>query len=227
VLETGSVLHSVRGLGLGAYEVVGTIDPSMTPSALALADLNGDGHDEVVLWAWLGWLSVIELGNDLVFGAAQEFDVDIDTYTSEPSLFDCDQDDATEIWVPKGDPSSLYADQVTRIFESAGATALPVAQSATRSVLPRLEPLDLIRTGRGDEQLVLLRDSGRLLLAAPSTIVACPGDVDRDGVVGTLDLLLALETYGPCVLCPADLNQDQDVDLRDVLAILTTWGPCP
>jgi hypothetical protein len=50
------------------------------------------------------------------------------------------------------------------------------------------------------------------------------GDVDRDGVVGFVDLLAVLAAWGPCPSCPEDTNDDGLVDFLDLLAVLSTWG---
>ena len=58
--------------------------------------------------------------------------------------------------------------------------------------------------------------------------VACPGDVDEDGVRGASDILMLLNLFG-CVLdCEAaDLNGDGIVAASDILRVLSTYGmPC-
>jgi len=56
---------------------------------------------------------------------------------------------------------------------------------------------------------------------------ACPADIDEDGVVGVLDLLLLLAAWGECPDCPEDLTHDGIVDVLDLLEVLAAWGPCP
>jgi hypothetical protein len=55
----------------------------------------------------------------------------------------------------------------------------------------------------------------------------CPGDLNGDGAVDVLDLLVLLDAWGPCSGCAADLNGDGDVDVLDLLLLLDAWGPCP
>ncbi len=54
------------------------------------------------------------------------------------------------------------------------------------------------------------------------------GDLDGDGVVGILDLLILLSNWGPCpdppAPCPADLDGDGNVGILDLLALLANWG---
>ncbi len=56
----------------------------------------------------------------------------------------------------------------------------------------------------------------------------CDGDLNGDGVVGILDLLILLSAWGPCPDppddCPADLDSDGAVGILDLLALLTNWG---
>ena len=57
--------------------------------------------------------------------------------------------------------------------------------------------------------------------------VACLGNLNGDGIVGTLDLLALLGAWGPCIGCPADLDNDGQVGTLDLLGLLGAWGPCP
>ena len=54
------------------------------------------------------------------------------------------------------------------------------------------------------------------------------GDLDGDGTVGVLDLLILLSAWGPCADppddCPADLDTDDTVGILDLLILLANWG---
>lgn len=62
--------------------------------------------------------------------------------------------------------------------------------------------------------------------------VLIPGDLNGDGVVDVLDLLLLLEDWGPCADpadCPADISgprgiPDGTVNVHDLLELLNNWG---
>lgn len=66
-------------------------------------------------------------------------------------------------------------------------------------------------------------------MAAPD--VDCPegipGDLDGDGTVGAVDLLILLSSWGPCADCDdcvADLDDDCNVGASDLLILLDNWG---
>ncbi|MEM7229601.1 MAG: M14 family zinc carboxypeptidase, partial [Planctomycetota bacterium] len=61
-------------------------------------------------------------------------------------------------------------------------------------------------------------------LQCPSTN-PCVGDINADGTVDSLDLLVVLGGWGLC--CDGDLNCDGTVDSLDLLLVLGAWGPCP
>jgi hypothetical protein len=54
----------------------------------------------------------------------------------------------------------------------------------------------------------------------------CPADLNSDGDVDVLDLLLLLDAWGPNPGHAADLNGDGSVDVLDLLLLLDAWGPC-
>ncbi|MDG2424994.1 MAG: hypothetical protein P8M07_00235 [Flavobacteriales bacterium] len=68
------------------------------------------------------------------------------------------------------------------------------------------------------------------LHATPNT-PSCPGDLNGDGLVSTLDVLISLSDFG-CVVsnpgdCTADIDGDGIVTVADLLAILGVFGlPC-
>ncbi len=54
-------------------------------------------------------------------------------------------------------------------------------------------------------------------------------DLNGDDVVGVVDLLGLLGSWGPCAkgCCLANLDLDGNVGVSDLLALLANWGPCP
>lgn len=58
-------------------------------------------------------------------------------------------------------------------------------------------------------------------------VLVIPGDLDGDGIVSSLDLLLLLGAWGPCPpkgQCPADLDHDGVVGSIDLLILLGEWS---
>ena len=73
-----------------------------------------------------------------------------------------------------------------------------------------------------NEQLVISFDQS-ISIDSQST----PGDLDGDGSVGALDLLILLVSWGPCEDCrdcPADLDGNCTVGASDLLILLVNWG---
>ncbi len=56
-----------------------------------------------------------------------------------------------------------------------------------------------------------------------ATLCGCAGDLDNDGTVGILDLLLLLSYWG---LADGDIDNDGDTDALDLLLLLQNWGGC-
>jgi hypothetical protein len=83
--------------------------------------------------------------------------------------------------------------------------------------------IDVFIPGTADGVSFTLRGPGD----APIT---CPADLNDDGVVDGLDLLVLLGNWGSCDNCndcTADLNNDCIVDGLDLLLLLADWGECP
>jgi CxxC motif-containing protein (DUF1111 family) len=55
---------------------------------------------------------------------------------------------------------------------------------------------------------------------------ACTGDIDDDGFVSVIDLLVVIADWGPCSGCAGDVNDDTMVDVNDLLLVIAAWGPC-
>lgn len=56
----------------------------------------------------------------------------------------------------------------------------------------------------------------------------CPNDLNQDGIVTTLDLLVLLADFGCVVDCTADPNGDGITSAADLLSLLAAYGDlCP
>jgi len=49
-------------------------------------------------------------------------------------------------------------------------------------------------------------------------------DINGDGVVGFLDMLAIMNSWGKCGGCPADVNGDGDVGTPDLIILLAAWA---
>lgn len=58
----------------------------------------------------------------------------------------------------------------------------------------------------------------------------CPADFSGSGTVNVDDLLIVLNTWGPCPVggsCPGDITGNDAVGLDDLMHVLNNWGACP
>ncbi|MHC5005750.1 MAG: DNRLRE domain-containing protein [Planctomycetota bacterium] len=66
-----------------------------------------------------------------------------------------------------------------------------------------------------------------LCVTIPDCLGAMPGDLDGDGGVGVVDVLIMLDSWGACTdcgSCPADLDGDCAVGITDMLGLLANWS---
>ena len=54
----------------------------------------------------------------------------------------------------------------------------------------------------------------------------CPADLDGDGTVSTVDLLILFSAWGPNPGNPADLDGSGVVNTVDLLILFSNWGVC-
>lgn len=81
----------------------------------------------------------------------------------------------------------------------------------------------LLHSGPGHSNI----DPDQLTFGVP--VLDCDGDVDRNGIVNILDLLLVVGGWGACPIgpCPADVDGSRAVDVDDLLDTIGFWGVCP
>jgi hypothetical protein len=80
----------------------------------------------------------------------------------------------------------------------------------------------------GMRMLFTISDTDSVAVTNDIVVVNCPGDIDGDGEISTIDLTILLGEWGPCGAdCPADLNGNGEVSTEDLLMLLEAWGPCP
>jgi hypothetical protein len=51
-----------------------------------------------------------------------------------------------------------------------------------------------------------------------------PSDVNANGAVDVDDLLVVINSWGPCACCAGDINDDDIVDVDDLLLVINAWG---
>ena len=79
---------------------------------------------------------------------------------------------------------------------------------------------------------VIVHDEGNFWILdnittdATGIIVDCPADLNGDGFVNVIDLLMLIGSFGPCEGCPADFGDDGFVGVLDLLEVLGQWGVC-
>ena len=81
-------------------------------------------------------------------------------------------------------------------------------------------------TPSSGEDWVLVIDDASQGFEAPGTVVPyeIPEDVNGDGVVDVLDLMLVISAWGPCAGCPEDIDGSGQVDVIDLLAVISAWS---
>ena len=76
-----------------------------------------------------------------------------------------------------------------------------------------------------DEFTAYGRVNARRALAEVTRSLACPADMDADGLVGFDDLIGILDQWGTDAW-DADLDDDGIVGFDDLVIVLAAWGPC-
>jgi hypothetical protein len=72
-------------------------------------------------------------------------------------------------------------------------------------------------------EILAYRDTLKCLECGPDP---CPADLNDDGAVGVVDLIILLGNWGPNAGHPADMDDDGSVSVNDFLNLLQAWGPC-
>lgn len=94
-----------------------------------------------------------------------------------------------------------------------------------------ISPASASHTGWYD--VVITNICGEAVSVAVEVIIEegeyAPADLNNDGHVDVLDLLILLAAWGTCPPpekspCPADLNHSGSVDVQDLLILLANWG---
>lgn len=183
-------------------------------TALELADLNGDGVQEVLVGATNGALYVLNPATGGVLQGLGNYGGRIDGLQVADLLGTPDPD---MVFCVNGTLHIRYIDANTR--QPAVWRSTTLGQNAGQSDSLRIADLD----NDGRPEIILNVGIG---LRVFNLVFNFPtGDVDRNGCVDDADLLLLLCQFGESGSnIPADLNQDGHVDDADLLIVLFNFG---
>jgi hypothetical protein len=207
------------------------------PSDVANAELNRDGFGDIAAAnTGDGTVSILVNLGDGTFAPGPVLPVGADPLSVEAADFDGDT--RPDLAVVADDPDLGPSVQVlknTSTFPGEVRFAAPVAFGV------EAQPLFVVSAdfdGDGVADLVTVNadpeeptgGSVTVLITEPTSPLACPADLDGDGVVRSDDMMDLLNGWGPCdpeLPCRADLNGDGEVGIVDFLLLLATWGACP
>jgi len=234
VSQTGFV-QVLRRQGNGLYAVEQTVYLTAKPKGMDVADLDGDGLDDVVtanadptLAAAGGALPVLSIFRNTggVLGGAVPFQPEGASSGLSVSLVDADNDgdrDIVSVYRRIGVDSEA---SLLRVDTLGAGTPISIGQAtvldASNPILSARGDLD----GFGGEDLYLV-DAGNGNAALATSAQAKPflgagrvGDLDGNGTIDTADVALLLLDFGPCPGCASDLDQDGEVNTGDLAFLL-------
>ena len=194
-----------------------------SPAVVALSDMNGDEHlDLLTLNQATGNISLLLGAGDGSFGAPMMFAAHT-AGNFVPNVFvvaDLTGDGAMDVAVTSTVYGNAESHQETGILIGDGAGGLTLSQI-------------IVRFGQLKENIVAadLNGNGHIDLATATHILinltgtTQVGDLNQDGIVNVSDLLIVIGDWGS-IDSPADINQDGIVDVSDLLIVVGNWGPC-
>jgi len=178
-----------------------------------IEDVNGDGHPEVVPEHFYNFVRVIS-GLD---GSAIWTTSVIDSPTVAAALNDINGDGINDLVV-----GTLFSDNYTYFLDGTSGEVLHIANFGT--------PIDSITAipdivGDGSWELVAGGRDGTIacLSGGVDAVVYNPADINQDGIVGVIDLLIVIDQWGQ-TNSPADITGDGIVNVTDLLMVVNNWG---
>ena len=116
----------------------------------------------------------------------------------------------------------MFSDNYTYFLDGTSGEVLHIANFGT--------PIDSITAipdivGDGSWELVAGGRDGTIacLSGGVDAVVYNPADINQDGIVGVIDLLIVIDQWGQ-TNSPADITGDGIVNVTDLLMVVNNWG---
>ena len=227
----------------GMYFVDQTIPLTGEPLRLEVADVDGDGLDDIVSanadpvpGAQGAALPVLTMFRNRqgVFGGAVPIVPAGATAGLDVTLVDADGDGDRDIVAVYRTIGEQTQASVLRVDTLGAGTPISIgADTPLASDAPALVVRGNL-DGVGSEDIYLIRNASSSQMAgftgngqASSFLSGAPakfGDLDGSGSVDNGDIALVLLDYGPCEGCSTDLDGNGFVDFGDVALVLLSFG---
>ncbi len=220
----------------GLFEVVQTMYVTAKPVAMDVADLDGDGLDDIVtanaepsLGGVGGGLPVLSIFRNSggSFGGGVPYQPAGASSGLSVSLVDVDNDgdrDIVAVYRRLGADSEAA---LLRVDTLGAGTPISIGQTTVLDVSdPILSARGNLDGGGGEDVFLVNQPSGTSLTGLPeakpflATGQSKQGDLDGDGTVGASDISILLLDYGVCPGCPSDLDGSGEVDAGDIAFLL-------
>ena len=181
-----------------------------------IEDVDGDGHPEIVPEHFNNFVRLISgRTGDTIWSTPVA-----DNPTKASPIGDVSGDGINDLVV-----GTLFSSNYTYFLDGVDGTILHGANFDT--------PVDAITAipdlvGDGSWELVAGGRDGRItcLSGGLDALVYDPEDINEDGVVNVVDLLIVIAEWG-ALDSPADVNEDGIVDVTDLLMVIAAWSPNP
>lgn len=210
------LLVSIDGDGTPA--IADVIELSGFPASIDVADADGDGRDD--LWVTHGkdveLLTIVSMTSERPSAGPP---VDLQSFSRPILVGDHTGDGRPDAIVGRPNFNAIAVVQLNAAGELDALHEFPVGDSPHRFA-------DLPAIGQHPAGLVVANYSDGTISIKRTRCLPCPQDLDGDGSIGYGDLVVVLETWGPCEQCGGDVTGDGVVDGDDLIAILGAWGDC-